>query len=82
MVSLIVQVFALFMLLLVELGRRYGNPIIWLILALGVLLWAPQDMLISVERGVWSHCWVDLAAVVAIVPAAIMLALQDRKLIA
>ncbi|WP_062060986.1 hypothetical protein [Cellvibrio sp. OA-2007] len=73
------QAFSLFMLLLVYLGNRYADSLIWLVLGFAILWWAPQDIVISLRQSMWSHLWVDLGAIVAIVPAAICLALIDRR---
>ncbi len=72
------QAFAIFMLLLVYLGNRYADPLVWLALALTLLWWAPQDIYLSLQQTMWSHLWADLAALLAIVPAAIWLAIIDR----
>jgi len=73
------QAFSLFLLALVYLANRYRNAVIWLLLAGVILLWAPQDIFISIQRNVWSHVWVDLAAVIALVPPLLSLWWLDRK---
>lgn len=73
------QAFAIFLLALVYLANRYRNAVIWLLLASVILLWAPQDIVISLQRNVWSHVWVDLAAVIALVPPLLTLWWLDRK---
>ena len=73
------QAFALFMLALVYLANRYGHAGIWLLLAGAILLWAPQDILISIQKNVWAHVWIDLVAVVALVPPLLVLWWLDRK---
>jgi hypothetical protein len=73
------QAFAIFLLALVYLANRYRNAVIWLLLASVILLWAPQDMVISLQRNVWSHVWVDLAAIIALVPPLLILWWLDRK---
>lgn len=73
------QAFSLFMLMLIYLGNRYADALVWVGLAVTVLWWAPQDVYISLQQSMWSHFWVDLAAVLAIVPAAIWLAVIDRQ---
>lgn len=74
-----VQAFALFMLALVYLANRYRHPGVWLFLAGVILLWAPQDIFISIQKNVWTHAWVDLAAVIALVPPLVALWWLDRK---
>jgi hypothetical protein len=73
------QAFSLFMLVLIYLGNRYADSLVWLALGLTLLWWAPQDIYISLQQSMWSHLWVDLGALVAIVPAAIWLAVIDRR---
>jgi hypothetical protein len=73
------QAFALLFLLLVYYAGRFRQAKAWLWLALVILIWAPQDMLISIRQGIWVHLWVDLAAVVAIVPPLVGLWYLDRK---
>lgn len=73
------QAFALFMLALMYLANRYRYAGIWLLLASVILLWAPQDIFISIQKNVWAHVWVDLAAVAALVPPLCVLWWLDRK---
>jgi hypothetical protein len=73
------QAFALFLLALVYLVGYYRHARIWLLLAGIVLLWAPQDIFISIRQNVWVHVWVDLAAVVALVPPLLALWWLDRN---
>jgi hypothetical protein len=73
------QAFSLLMLLLVYAGNRYADPIIWLALALTILCWAPQDIYLSLQQSMWSHLWVDLGALLAIVPAALGLMVMDYR---
>lgn len=72
------QAFSLFMVVLVYVANRTAERLVWILLALTIVWWAPQDMYISLQQSMWSHVWVDLAALLAIVPAAIWLALIDR----
>lgn len=73
------QAFALFLIALVYVANRYHCAAVWLWLGAGILLWAPQDIYISLQRGLWLHLWVDLAAVVAIVPPLCVLWWWDRQ---
>jgi len=73
------QVFSLFFLILVYVANRYRCAPVWLWLGVGILLWAPQDIYFSLQRGVWLHLWIDLAAVCAIVPPLCVLWWWDRK---
>lgn len=73
------QAFAVFFIALVYVANRYRCAVVWLWLGAGILLWAPQDIYLSLVRGVWLHLWVDLAAVAAIVPPLCILWWWDRK---
>jgi hypothetical protein len=73
------QAFSLFLLALVYYASRFRLAAVWLWLASVILLWAPQDILISIQQGVWLHLWVDLAAVGAMVPPLVSLWWLDRK---
>lgn len=73
------QAFSLFMLMLIYVANRTADAVVWIALALTILWWAPQDIYVSLQQSMWSHVWVDLAAVLAIVPVAIWLALIDRR---
>lgn len=73
------QAFSLFMLALMYMANRYRSATIWLMLAGVILLWAPQDIVISIQKNVWAHVWIDLAAVIALVPPLLVLWWLDRK---
>lgn len=73
------QAFALFMLALIYLANQHRFAVVWLILAGVILLWAPQDIAISIQKNVWTHVWADLAAVIALVPPLLILWRLDRK---
>lgn len=73
------QAFALFMLALIYVANRYSHSTIWFVLACVILLWVPQDIFISIKKNVWMHVWIDLAAVIALVPPLIILWRIDRK---
>ncbi|MEN0036132.1 MAG: hypothetical protein AAGC78_03655 [Cellvibrio sp.] len=72
------QAFSLFMLALMYLANKHRLASIWLILAGVILLWAPQDIIISIQKNVWSHAWIDLAAIIALVPTLLILWRLDR----
>ena len=74
-----VQVMAVWMAALIHLAGRLRQPTIWLWLVAGLLLWAPQDMLVSLRAGCWAHVWTDLAALAAMLPPLAWLWRHDRK---
>ena len=73
------QAFALLFWLLVYYASRFREPKAWLWLVLVILIWAPQDIWVSLQRGLWLHLWIDLAAVVVIVPPLVGLWWLDRS---
>jgi hypothetical protein len=73
------QNLAILMLLLVYAGNRYKDPAIWLGIIFGLLIWAPQDIVVSLEMNIWVHLWVDLFALLLLVPPLLGLSWIDRK---
>jgi hypothetical protein len=73
------QAFSLFLLGLIYCANRHRIAGIWLFLAAVLLWWAPQDIYISLQKNVWSHLWVDLAAMAVLLPPLIALAIIDRR---
>lgn len=74
-----VQCTALWMGALVRLGDTQKNASAWGWLIAGLLVWAPQDMLISWQAGVWVHVWADSFALASMLPPLVWLYLLDRK---
>jgi hypothetical protein len=72
------QSYSLYMLALVHIGSRLKSPIPWAWLMAGILLWAPQDMLISMQARMWSHLWLDTFAMLALLPPLVWLYRHDR----
>ena len=62
------QAYAFCLLALVHIGNTLKRPMAWGWLMAGLLLWAPQDIFISLGAGMWSHLWVDLAALLVLLP--------------
>lgn len=77
-----VQLMALFMIALIRLADRLRQPQVWLWLAAGLLVWAPQDILVSLRAGVWPHVWIDLFALAVLVPPLLWLWRADRAALA
>jgi hypothetical protein len=74
-----VQVMALWMLALIHLANRLRHPPIWLWLIGGLLIWAPQDMLVSLRANCWPHVWADCAALAVMLPPLAWLWRHDRS---
>jgi hypothetical protein len=45
----------------------------------GLLLWAPQDIVISLQAGAWQHVWLDALALAGMLPPLAYLVFIDRK---
>lgn len=73
-----VQLMALFMAALIHLADRLRQPQVWLWIAAGLLLWAPQDILVSLRAGVWAHLYIDLFALAVLLPPLAWLWRHDR----
>jgi hypothetical protein len=77
-----VQAAAVWMGALAWIGARQRNATAWGALIAGIALWAPQDIFISLQRGVWAHVWLDAFAVLAMVPPLLWLFFHDRARVA
>lgn len=73
-----VQAAAVWMGALAWIGDRQRLPFAWGALIAGIVLWAPQDMLISLRADCWTHVWIDTLAVVSLLPPLIYLFQADR----
>jgi hypothetical protein len=73
-----IQVMALWMIGLIHLADRLRQSGIWLWLIGGLLVWAPQDMLVSLRADCWPHVWMDAAALVLMLPPLLWLWRHDR----
>ncbi|MCA8097776.1 DCC1-like thiol-disulfide oxidoreductase family protein [Burkholderia contaminans] len=72
-----VQCASVWMLALVHLGNRVRKREVWGWLLAGLLIWAPQDMLFSLQADVSGHVAIDTAALVAMVPPLVWLWRRD-----
>lgn len=76
-----VQTLALWMGALVRIGDRYHSSYAWGWLIIGIALWAPQDVLISLQANMWMNVWVDCFAVMTMLPPLIWLWLHDKNIV-
>jgi hypothetical protein len=74
-----IELMALFMLVLVRLADRLREPSIWLWLIAGLVLWAPQDMLVSLRADCWAHVAADAFALAIMLPPLIWLWRRDSR---
>jgi hypothetical protein len=63
-------------------GDRQRNAFAWGALIAGIVLWAPQDILISLQAKCWAHVWLDSFAVAAMLPPLVYLFIIDRRKVA
>lgn len=74
-----VQAAAVWMAALAYIGDRQRSAFAWGALIAGIVLWAPQDMYISLLANVWPHVWIDTAALVIMLPPLFALYFIDRQ---
>lgn len=63
-----VQSLAVCMLVLTLIGHFHRSRLAWGGLIAAIILWAPQDMAISLQAGVIVNVWIDAIAVLLLVP--------------
>ncbi|WP_229507007.1 cell division protein [Pseudoduganella rivuli] len=73
------QSVGLWMFALVQIGHRQRSAAVWAWLIAGIVLWAPQDMLLSQRAGVLANVWLDLFAVATMLPPLVWLWRMDRR---
>ena len=66
------------MIALIHLADQLRQPRIWIWLMAGLVVWAPQDIVVSLRAGVWSHVWVDLLVLALMLPPLFWLWRFDR----
>jgi hypothetical protein len=64
---------------LVHIGNRHRSSFVWAWLMIGLIVWAPQDILISLRINAWIHVWIDIAALLTMLPPLMWLWWNDRK---
>ncbi|MES2262872.1 MAG: cell division protein [Pseudomonadota bacterium] len=73
-----VQTVGLWMIALVHLAERRRDAAAWAWLLAGIVVWAPQDIFVSLRAGVWPNVWLDCFAVASMVPPLLWLWRADR----
>ncbi len=71
------QCAGIWMLALVRVGSRLRQRAVWAWLLAGLLVWAPQDMLISLQAGTWMHVAADMVALLTMAPPLVWLWRRD-----
>ncbi len=72
------QNLAIFMGVLTYIANKHRNASIWLWMIVALIVWAPQDMLISLRIDLWLHVWIDLVALILMLPPLLALWRIDR----
>jgi hypothetical protein len=75
------QAFSILLAALVYLGSQYKDNRVWLLIIIAIVIWAPQDIYFSAMKDIWMNVWVDLAAVVTLLPPLVFLMRCDRKIL-
>jgi hypothetical protein len=73
-----IQGMSLWMGVLVYIGDKQRSALVWAWLAIGVVVWGPQDMLISLRADAWIHVWIDGFAMGTMLPPLFWLWRHDR----
>lgn len=75
-----VQSMSLWMWALVHIGNKQRVAAAWGWLIAGIVVWAPQDMWISMQVQVWLHVVVDLVALLVMLPPLVWLYRHDKRI--
>jgi len=73
------QNLAILMFILIYVGNKYRDASVWLWMIIGLIIWAPQDIILSLQINLWLHVWVDVIALILFIPALISLWISDRR---
>jgi hypothetical protein len=73
-----VQAAAVWMGALAYIGDRQRSAFAWGALIAGIVLWAPQDILLSLRAACWPNVWLDCFAVAGMLPPLLYLFYIDR----
>ena len=73
-----IQGLSIWMGVLVYIGDKQRGALAWAALTIGVVVWGPQDMLISLRADAWIHVWFDCFAMATMLPPLFWLWRNDR----
>lgn len=74
-----VQAASIWMLALLWIADKQRNAAAWLGLIAGIVVWAPQDILISLQAQCETNVWIDGIAVLSMLPPLFWLFQHDLK---
>ena len=70
---------AIFMGALIYIANRLRAAFVWGWIVVGLLVWAPQDIFISLQANAWMHVVGDIVALLLMLPPLVVLFFGDRK---
>ncbi len=73
------QFAAIFMAVLIYMGDRTRRAAVWLWMMIGLMVWGPQDIYVSLQRDLWMHLWMDLFVLSTMLPPLFLLWQFDRR---
>jgi hypothetical protein len=73
------QAMSVWILALIWIGNQTRIAGVWLWLLAGLLLWAPQDIYLSLQIGVLINVWIDALALLCMAPPLVALFMIDRR---
>lgn len=73
------QCLAIFMGVLIYIANRMRAAFVWGWMIIGFLVWAPQDIFISLQANAWMHVAGDVIALGLMLPPLVVLFFGDRK---
>lgn len=73
------QNLAIFMGILTYVASKQRSAFVWVWMVVGLVVWAPQDVLISLRIDLWLHVWVDAIALLLMLPPLIALWWIDKE---
>jgi len=74
-----VQAASIWMLVLLWIADKQRNAAAWLGLIAGLVIWAPQDILISLQAQCTANIWIDAIATLSMLPPLLWLFRHDLK---
>lgn len=73
------QNIAIYMGVLVHVGNKTRSALVWIWMAIGLIIWFPQDIIISMRINLWIHVWVDVVAMLILLVPIMLLWAIDKK---
>ncbi len=74
------QAFSILLMGLIYLGNHGKNHRVWLLIVAAIIIWAPQDIYFSWVHEIRMNLWVDIIAVMVLLPPLLFLISSDRNM--